>query len=158
MFGDMLQGALGGVDQCRGVVAVAEVLGDERLMRGGGRDPQFLDVGELDGLRLERFVLARLRVDGVDLGQGSFQGFGLAEAFPRGAAELIEFGLAGLPVGVELLVGPERPGEALPANLSRAPRCATGLLSRICSDWPWTTTRVSPISPSTPTGAARPPR
>ncbi len=82
VFGDVLQGAFGGVHQGGGVVAVAEVLGDERLVRGGGRDPEFLDVGELHGLRLERLVLPRLRVDGVDFGQGNLAAIRLRGAAP----------------------------------------------------------------------------
>ena len=55
-------------------------------------------LAELDGLGLEVRVLARLRVDGVDLGQGGLQGFGLAQPFAGGAAELSSSRLAGLPV------------------------------------------------------------
>ena len=80
MFGHVLQGALGGVHQGGGVGGLAEVLGDERLVCGAGRDPQFLDVGQFHGLGLEGIVLPRLRVDGVDLGQGGLQRLGLAQA------------------------------------------------------------------------------
>jgi hypothetical protein len=40
---------------------------------GGGGDAELFNVGELHRLGLEGLVLPRLRVHGVDLGQGDFQ-------------------------------------------------------------------------------------
>ena len=87
MLGHVFQGPLGRIDERRGVAGLAEVLGNEGLVRGGGGDPEFLDVGQLHGLGLEGLVLPRLRVHGVDLRQRGFQGLGLAEPLALRAAE-----------------------------------------------------------------------
>ena len=105
VFGNVLQGAFGGVHEGGRVGFFTEVLGDERLVGGAGRDPQFLDVGQFHGLGLEGLVLPRLRVHGVDLGQGDLQRLGLAEAFTRGTAQGVQLALAGMPVRVEVLIG-----------------------------------------------------
>ena len=127
----------------------------ERDSRVWQRAPEVFQVAQPLGLFGQCGVFAATRRRGLDLGHGGTQFLGLAGALLARGTRAWTPGWP--PSSAEGRRGTRAAPLTGTANRSSASRCAPAERSRTWSDWPCTTTRCSPSSASTPTGALRPP-
>ena len=103
-------------------------------------------------------VLAGLRLGGLDALETAAEQVELLGALARRGAQGLELGHGSRVGGIRRRRMPSAPVPARsPPKASSSSRCSSGRRSRHWSACPWTATRCSPSSPSTPTGALRPP-